>query len=75
MAEHYCQRVPDPDPLVLRFSKIADDPGVCGKPARFKYQFKDLFLEEDWTQNDENEIFDLCADCYDFIHVWNEPEY
>ncbi len=64
MEPHFCQRIPDPNPLVLRLT-FEDDPNACGKPARFLYEDADLFVNE---FGEEPRKWWLCADCYDF-HV------
>lgn len=76
MAEHYCQRIPDLSPTSLHIG-AEDDPAVCGKIAHFSIQFKDLFAKESWEHwNDpeDDKTYHLCAECYDFVQIWNQPQ-
>ena len=70
MDQHYCQRVPDPNPLVMRLT-YEDDPAACGKPARFLYEDgDDPFLPEGW--DDPPRKWWLCAECYDFGEIFKK---
>jgi hypothetical protein len=66
---HFCQRIPDPSPMVMRLT-FEDDPAACGKPARFLYEDADLFVGSEFGE--EPRKWWLCADCYDFHQVFNE---
>jgi len=70
MDQHYCQRIPDPNPLVMRLT-FEDDPAACGKPARFVYEDADLFVD-DHPYHDEPRKWWLCADCYDFHQIFDK---
>jgi hypothetical protein len=69
MDQHYCQRIPHPDPNVLRLT-FEDDPDACGKPARFVYEDADLFAPSEF--GDEPRKWWLCAECYDFNEIFKK---
>jgi len=64
--EHYCQRIPDPNPMVLRLTN-EDDPAACGKVARFLYESADMFVH---AYDEEPRKWWLCAECYDFHQIF-----
>ncbi len=66
---HYCQRIPDPNPLALRLT-FEDDPAACGKPARFLYEDGDDPFVEPYDQ--EPRKWWLCAECYDFWVIFDK---
>jgi len=77
MEEHYCQRIPDPDPRTLRIG-AKDDPNVCGKLARFSCRGSDFFCKETWERwsgGGDDKTYYLCAECFDFVTIWSQLQY